>query len=390
MFFKKGEGVHDQMIKKCLNMKFFPLRTLILAILSVFLLNACSILPNQQSSLKVKTHKQNSSNPELHWKLPIRIPDGEFFKIGGWLSNDKLLYITNKQQTSNLFSYDLKTGKSQLIFKSSDPIGDVLISPEKDFILIQASPSSYEGKITVIDVKGTEKFTQLIPSHEIEMEWNPYKESEILISKFNEDWTFQVSLVNFKEKIIKQLSIPQPFLKWVNKDKIAYLNWQGDSQTLSAPLVTHSLTTGKDQLLFQKVYQFSTYPDRFLAITINESDKTKAVYSFYDKKLHPIFSFKIPQLTKYSDWLVPYSDYLEKNQLFFTFKPLRSTSEDSYSEGFDLVSYDLKNGKSTTILNGMDNEPILLSPNGDASLYGNRFERIINLKTKKITELVKE
>lgn len=382
------------MIKRHSNMKVFPRQALILFIVSVFLLNACSNQQNHQSSLKMKTHQQNSSNPtakeKAHWKLPISIPDGEFFKIGGWLSQDKLLYITNKQQTSNLYCYDLVTGKNRLLYKSSYPIGAVQISPEKNSILIQASPSSYEGKITIINLKGVEKYSQLFPSHELATEWNPYKESELLVSKFNEDWTFQVSLVNFEQKITKELSVPQPFLKWVNANKIAYLNWDTNSQSLFAPLVAHSLTTGKDQSLFPKIYQFSTFTNMYLTITINENEKTEAIYSFYDQKLQQIYSFKIPQLTKYSDWLVPYYDYIVKNKLFFTFKPLKSTSEDSYSQGFQLVSYNLKNGKSSILLNGMNNEPILISPNGEACLYGNRFEKLIDLNTKKITELVKE
>jgi hypothetical protein len=179
-------------------------------------------------------------------------------------------------------------------------------------------------------------------------------------------------------------------LKWVNANKIAYLNWDTNSQSLFAPLVAHSLTTGKDQSLFPKIYQFSTFTNMYLTITINENEKTEAIYSFYDQKLRQIYSFKIPQLTKYSDWLVPYYDYIVKNKLFFTFKPLKSTSEDSYSQGFQLVSYNLKNGKSSILLNGMNNEPILISPNGEACLYGNRFEKLIDLNTKKITELVKE
>ncbi len=391
--FKKGVGVQDRMINKWIKKKSFPHLALIFVILSIFLLNACSIHQNQQSSLKVKSHPQKSqisAKGKVNWKLPISIPDGEFFKIGGWLSQEKLLYITNKGQTSNLYSYHLTTGKSQLLYKSKYPIGAVQISPKKKFILIQSSPSSYEGKITIINVKGTEKYTQFIPSHELSFEWNPYKESEILVSKFNEDWSFQVSLVNFEKKMVKDLSVPQPFLKWVNQNKIAYLNWDINSQTLFAPLAVHSLTTGKDQTFFSKVYQFSTFPNTLMTITVNENDKSKAVYSFYDQTLNSINSFKLPQLAKYSDWLVPYYDYFEKNKQFWTFRPKKSTNVDSYTEGFQLGSYDLKSGKFTVILEGMNNEPILLSPNGEVCLYGNRFEKIIDLKTKKITKLVKE
>jgi hypothetical protein len=39
-------------------------------------------------------------------------------------------------------------------------------------------------------------------------------------------------------------------------------------------------------------------------------------------------------------------------------------------------------------LQDLKNEPILLSPSGEVALYGNRFEKIIDLKTKEVRELV--
>jgi hypothetical protein len=41
-------------------------------------------------------------------------------------------------------------------------------------------------------------------------------------------------------------------------------------------------------------------------------------------------------------------------------------------------------------MDGLENVPINVSPTGEALLYGNRFEKIIDLGTKKIYELIKE
>ena len=62
-----------------------------------------------------------------------------------------------------------------------------------------------------------------------------YHESEILISKFKEDWTFQVFLMDFERKVTKELSLPQPFLKWTGENQLAYLNWDNNNQKLFAP-----------------------------------------------------------------------------------------------------------------------------------------------------------
>jgi hypothetical protein len=365
----------------------------VISIISVFLINACSLQSNtnHQSPPKkdVRLHA-NKPNTSLKWKLPITVPEGEFFKVGGWLSDDELVYITNNEQTSTLYRYDLSSGKSKVLFKSEYPIGDVQISPSKKNILIQSAPSSYEGKISIIDIQGNEKYSQIIPSYQLAFEWNPYQESQVLISKFQEDWTFQVLLVDFERKMTKELSFPQPFLKWISKDELGYLNWDHNQQKLFAPLMFRSLEDASEQTIFPKVYQFSAFKNTMMTITVNTQEETKASYSFYDQKLHLIYDFTIPQLTKFSDWLVPYYDFNEAKQQFMTLKPLKSTEADTYNEGFQLVMYHLNSKKSTVLLDGLDNEPIALSPSVAACLYGNRYEKIIDLRTKRMMDIVKE
>jgi hypothetical protein len=92
----------------------------------------------------------------------------------------------------------------------------------------------------------------------------------------------------------------------------------------------------------------------------------------------------------FSGWLVPYHDFNESKGKFITLKPLKSVEADAYSEGFELVSYDINKGITNMILQGLKNEPILLSPSGEAALYGNRFEKIINLETNEISEFIKK
>lgn len=368
----------------------FTFQAIILLII-VFLINACSVQRtiNHQSPPKKKGISQTKTkNSPFHWKLPIPISNGEFFKVGGWLSDQEIVYVTNNGQTSSVYSYNLSSGESKLLFKSEYPIGLVQISPSKEYLLIQAAPTTYEGKVTIIDVQGNEKYTQTIPSYELTFEWNPYQESQVLISKFQADWTFQVYLMDFEQRTMKELTLNQPFLKWMSKDQLLYLNWDHNQQKLFAPLMLRSLADGSEQTLFPKVFQFSAFKSMIMTITV--IDKEEAKYSFYDQNLHLIHSFTMPQLTTYSDWLVPNYDFSEKQKKLITLRPLRSTNADTYKEGFQLTSFDLTKGSSKVLFKGLDNDPLALSPSGDACLYGNRFEKIMDLTTKKITDIVKE
>lgn len=371
--------------------KFIFQISFLLVFSSIF--SACTHQQDAKHSPSEDIDKQNvppSQPVEEAWKLPIKIHEGDFYKIGGWLYDNQLLYITNLGQSSSIYLYDLLTGNSELLFKSEVPIVTLQISPTKKYILVQSSPSTYEGQITIITPEGSEIFKQSIPSYEMGFEWNPYHESEILISSFNEDWTFQMQLLDIEQSKLTELSIPQPFIKWLGEEEIAFLNWDEASPSLFAPLMRNKLGSGKEEVILNDVLYFSTYQNLLMTITVNDEEKLQATYTFYNTDNKQLYSFSIPHLTMFSSWLVPYYDFNESKGKFITLKPLKSGEADAYSEGFELVSYDINKGSNSIILQGLKNEPILLSPSGEFALYGNQFEKMIDLKTKEIHELVKK
>lgn len=358
----------------------------------ILILSACT--ENEQVKQKVPANNEKPKSPVTalgeEWKLPMSIPEGEFYKFIGWLSGNQVLYVINLEQTSSVYQYNLLTGKSEFIYKSDYPIVNAQISPSKKSILIHASPSSYEGSVTIIDTKGTEQFKKSFTSYELLFEWNPFNESEILVSKFAEDWSFQVLLLNLQSSTTTELELSQPFLKWKEKSEVAFINWDENNPTLFAPLMVKNLGNKTEKKLASSVVDFSVFRDLLMTVSVNEQDQSIASYSFFDKKMKNLFTFTIPQLTKYSDWLVPFYDYNEQKGQFITLSPLTSGEADSYIDGFQLLTYNPKKGSSNLIMEGLENEPINISPNGDALLYGNQLEKIIDLESKKVYELIKE
>ncbi|MEH7178742.1 hypothetical protein [Neobacillus vireti] len=365
-----------------------------ISLLLVFssIISACTHLQDAKPSPSKDDDKKNDPSTQVkeEWKIPINITEGDFYKIGGWLSDNQLLYITNLGQSSSIYLYDLLTGNSELLYTSDVPIVTIQISPAKQYILIQSSPSTYEGQVTIVTSQGSELFKQSIPSYELDFEWNPYNESQILISAFDEDWTFQMLLLDIEKSNTTELSIPQPFVKWLGEEEIAFLNWDDSSPALFAPLIRKNLGTKVEETVFPEVLHYSSYHNMLMTVTVNDEEKVQATYTFYNQDQKQLSAFSIPHLTMFSSWLVPYYDFNESKGTFITLKPLKSTEADSYTEGFELVSYDIHEGSSSLILKGLKNEPILQSPSGDSVLYGNRYEKIIHLPTKEIYELVKK
>ncbi len=346
--------------------------------------------PNQK--IPAKNEKPIEPAPALgtEWKFPISVPEGEFDKFVGWIAESQILYVTNLEQTSSVFVYNLLSGKSELIYSTQNPIVNVQISPSKKNILIHSAPSSYEGLVTIIDPKGKELLKQSFPSYELVFEWNLYNESEILVSKFEEDWSFQLFLLDIKNDRTTEIFMPQPFVKWMNEGELAYLNWDENNPSLVAPLNVKGIENGSEKTVFPAAIHFSTFRNLFMTVTKNEQDQSLAIYSFFDKQMKKLFTFSIPQLSKFSDWLVPFYDYNEQKGQFITFSPLTSGEMDSYTGGFQLLTYDIQQGSSRLIMKGMENVPLNFSPSGNAVLYGNRLEKIIDLISKKSYDLIKE
>jgi hypothetical protein len=374
---------------KSANISFW----LMIVVVLTLLLSACTEQAQQEPKAPVNTNKNKppqSNVTEKEWKLPITVPEGEYYKSAGWLTDHEILYVTNLEQTSSIYRYQLLTGKSELIYKSNAPIVNAQISPSKKYILIHSSPSSYEGIVTIIDTTRTVQVSQSIPSYELLFEWNTYNESEVLISKFNEDWSFEVLLLDINNDAVSELSLPQPFVKWTGNHKFAFLNWDDNNPALYAPLLERELGQVEGKALFPAILQFSTYHNMLLAISANATDNPQATYSFFDQDLTEVFTFTSPLLSRFSDWLIPYYDYDAVKRQFAALKPKKSVEADAYMDGFDLEIYDIKNQSSRVIMSGLENEPLQFSPSGEALLFGNRFEKVIDLPKKKIIELIKE
>lgn len=341
---------------------------------------------------------QPTSHPDLIKDQPIglffgeeikRITtiQGELNKVSGWLNDDIILYVSDIDTGSNLYKYHLYTGESELLYESDVPIAEVIISPSKEKILLHLAPSTHLGGITIIDRHGKQVANVEIDSFELYFAWNRLNENQLYIAAFLEDWTYETSLLHIDRNEMTTVYINDPFIQWVAKEEVAFLEWDTDSPTLTAPLIKKNVRTDELKTLSKHVIDFASFTDHLLYVRMSEQDRNIAEYSLLNKQQQKQFSFTAPLLTRYSGWLVPFYDFHSKQQIFYTFRSLRSADADMYGDKFQLVAYHVKNNKEHVLLDKLDNEPISLSPSGKYLLYGYRFDKIIHLETSEVISL---
>ncbi|PLR89498.1 hypothetical protein CVD19_23760 [Bacillus sp. T33-2] len=368
---------------------------LILLVASTVGLQGCSKQPKPNASNSPKTGERmvrSKENPGLSFfgnkAVPIRITEGNFQKIIGWIDDDTIIYLTNLNNGSNLFSYDLGSGKSMLLFESQYPIVTVEVSPSRDKLLVHSSPSTYEGLLTILEVNGKELFSTKVESFELSFEWSAFDEDTVLVSAFTEEWDFTTYLLNIKNQKLSPADLPVPFAHWSSDDQLTYLEWNDSSPSLVAPLVKRGLTNGSPETIRPDVYHLDSFGKQMLAVSVDEKDQGNAVYNIFSEDFQVLATIKNPQLSSFSGWLVPYYDMMENGGSFIYLRPLYSGEADMYGDGFQLVRYDLKSKAQKKLFEGLENEPLSCSPGGTMCLYGNQLEKLLDLKAGEMVLLI--
>ena len=166
--------------------------------------------------------KPDSSSDNDGIILPLEETDGDFHSAYGWLNDHTFIYVTESNEGAKVFAYDLKTGKSRLLHESEAAIVSLYISPGKKHLLVHSSPSTYKAAVFVLDLEGQEVFSAEIPSMDLAIEWNPHNEDLIAVAAFSETWEFTGHLINLQKKTVTALSLPQPFIHWMNDQEVLY------------------------------------------------------------------------------------------------------------------------------------------------------------------------
>lgn len=339
---------------------------------------------------KALHHKQREADSQtLDRIIPLKVDQNEFQKIAGWLATDTVAYIKKVSDESQVYAYNLTTGEQKLLFKTTEPIIDVHISPTYSKLLIHTAPFTYAANIYIINHAGTILYEKTIDSFEIEFSWNNQDDNLVLITAFFEDWSYEVKLLHIAGKTLKTIEVSQPFQKWFHKDMLISQGWDAEEADLHAPLVGSFIDElERKNILLEDIYYFDTFSKLLFAITVSEEEEGEATYHFYNEKLNEIGHVKVPLLiSQYSDWLIPYYDLMPAQKSFLYFTPYQSDDEKK-EDTYRLIQYDLENKKQYIIGEQLGNAPISCAANSKNCLYGFQFEKLIRTDSNEIVPLV--
>lgn len=374
-------------------MKYIRLFGLCVFILLLASCNDSNHLPKTPPEPSMGVIGNGQKNPPPEKKLPI-IPlvleDGEFNQVHDWMETNKIIYSYTKGSTYYLATFDVYTEATELLYTSENPIVSVIVHPERKKLLVQTAPLTYQASITIMDTNGNILTEQDIASSEVSIEWNPTNDNYLLITAFNEDWSYEVYHLQVQNKQLEKHNHLQPFYKWFNSDNVLEQKW-GEGIALFAPLwKTNIEDKEQSESFFPSVYYYDWLAQTYLfTITVPESDETTFQYRFYtDENSNPMYQLDMPNLTQFTDWIVPFYTFTEQDEMFYTFVPEHHGIIDTYGGTFALKQYDLEQQIEKTLFDSLENKPISCDGTSNLCLYGYQFEQIIDLEELNITSLI--
>ncbi|QOY36121.1 hypothetical protein AWH56_026375 [Anaerobacillus isosaccharinicus] len=311
-----------------------------------------------------------------------------FVSVNEWFDKETILYLTDENGVSIINKFEILTGEEEKFFQIDEPIVRLDANPDKSVFVIEVATINGQKEFYFLNKSGKVLYRLEDSGEELQLYWNPYKENELLIAVLLEDYSIKLLKLNLNTKRLTDFDFEHYYVQWINKNELAFLNWDMFSLSYYAPLYTYDIQKKQKMKLSEEIIAFFTSENYLLTISIEDTATQNSNYTFYDSNTKKILSkLHVPVLNTYSEqWWIPNHEFHENT--FYFIKPNKSGDLFNYSEGYTLVSFQMDTGKTKEIVSLDVNYPMKLSPNGRWLLYGYQLEKIVDIKKKEVHSLI--
>ncbi|MBC1557914.1 hypothetical protein HCA55_06370 [Listeria booriae] len=335
-------------------------------------------------SEKAPTKKQTSTPDTIKTS---NIKAKEFQRVVGWIDDNHVLVQLKGNKKMTFESLNVFTNKRKPIYETKNVISEVLISPNRDRFLLYSAANKNEASLEVISMSGALMYTKSVKPQNIEFGWNQDNQDKMFLTTFDTDWNYQVFQWDILSGALTKLNTDAPFVTWYS-DNLFVFNQKTSPKDDKGDLYLEDMRDKQmKSLIAADIYQFVVSANTLLTMEPSDTEK-EMTYNFRTIGFQSYYSYDAPRVYDELGTFFPFYDLNVEQQSFLTFEPYESKKLKDYGGEFKLVSVDPKAKKKTTVLELVNNEPILTSPNGRYCLYGYLFDQIIDLKTENITYLI--
>ncbi|MHC5252436.1 YqgU-like beta propeller domain-containing protein [Listeria kieliensis] len=360
---------------------FWPLLVLLVSILFIFF--GCKQDDNRSAE------EGKNSKAEAKTIKPIDAEKNDFIRAVGWLSNDTVLIQKQSAEKTRLIKYHLFSGKSDVLLETTDIISEIKISPDYQYFFIYGVSKENKVALTIYDSSSGEK----IESHAMQplaanFYWNPDSPEKLMVIVYEQNFSYSAYVYDFSKNDYKAVSLPSSLISWYGDN--LYLANQKNSQSELGNLYLQNIHSESEKdLVAANIFEFAT--NRNLLLTIEEANsEDKVSYNFRSSGFESLSKYDMPREYDKLGTFIPYFDLNFSRKQFTSFEPYESREIGPVQGEYKLVQIDPETGKKQTILELVDNQPLLSSPNGNYLLYGYQYEKMIDLSKKEVDDFIEK
>ncbi|KIL45987.1 YqgU-like beta propeller domain-containing protein [Jeotgalibacillus campisalis] len=351
-------------------------------ILMFFVVSGCQSDSNESVSAAPKSPYNYNKQIE-----PLILPENTFYKVVDWLDEQSFLFIKREGSKASIQAYDLLTGNVNKLYSIEGIIVNAALSPSKRSLLVHQAVDKDTAKILLMDMQSRNiTWEKEIDSYELTFTWNPFKESQILFTAFEENWDYKVWLADSSQNTWKEIENLTPFYKWKTKNSVFYQKWETDSTASTSALMEFFIHEEKEEHIDGKLLTFDFQDPFILSVYVN--DETSTYQYKIDQPAKEAVRFVTPGHKLFSDWVVPQHEFIVSTKELVMFRLDSKGVSEIEEKTFSMILIDLSTGKEKTIQQFADNAPLSCSPGGTYCLTGQKLSNVVNLDTGESNKLI--
>ncbi len=346
-----------------------------LIVLCLLLVTGCSQTSQAGKVVPKDTAMNNKESDKIEQVRNLTVDSKKFRYTAGWLSNEEILYVEQQGDSFVLKSFNLSSGKNTILFKESSYIIDVLVHSSKEYILLHTGSDNHSATVKIITKTGAPVNEITVESSEVSVEWNDLDPMLLLITAFDEDWSYDVFLYQMDTSDLALLTIENPFPKWIGKDEIIYSDLN-ENEMRNDILKVYNLTSKEieDKKVTSSKW-FDTYKERLLTIDELDGVLNFIIYNLDGADIH---SWSIQTTNDEMGTQQPTIEWLSEDEVITSILNDSKFSEDSNPV---YVHRHFNGNKNVNISEASISSFSSCTPNGERCLFGSNGEIVYTLKS---------
>ncbi|MYL33479.1 hypothetical protein GLW05_07695 [Pontibacillus yanchengensis] len=358
----------------------------ILLLLFLLIMTACN-----QLERRALMHHDNTMSLEDKQKMKSSIKtivEPDLVQVQTWLDDQTVVYTRSLYEETELVSYNIVTGKKEVIYISQEPISKVVTSTNQTYLFLEATGKQNQTVLTIINQKGEELYSTEKHVQKVTVAWNPFVEEKGLLSLYL--GAQQTKVVPFdvnQSKLFEAIPV-NPYVRWLSPSQVVYFEW-GEGMNLQADVYQYTIQNGKKQVHSHQVNGFEASVDSYLLLKVN-AEQEQMQFQFHDKETKKLqSSFTIPMLQSNSGYYwTPSYEWHEKTNTLYTYAPKYAASLFEYEESYKLITYNPKEDIKRVIQNNVEHTPIKCSPSGKYCLMGYQSTKLIDVDEQHVRQII--